>query len=216
MPPQRLNLLRLTIRQNPLHKTDQNSLSQNLCVSLASQVIDAIAAFTDSIANIEPCGFFFSTALVECIYHLIFAIQRNPPEAERTSGVDSLKRSYQLLVRFSRTLDTAKRAIRALGLAMSAPRHNANNVHDAHTCNVDQSNNELLNTIDPINIGASHSDNNAQQHYGSLEDTSLFAFFDGTAEDFQYNDTQDQILPDIGSGLELWDMLHYDLGGASD
>lgn len=119
-------------------------------------------------------------------------------------------------MRFSRTLDTAKRAIRALGLAMSAPRHNANNVHDAHTCNVDQSNNELLNTIDPINIGASHSDNNAQQHYGSLEDTSLFAFFDGTAEDFQYNDTQDQILPDIGSGLELWDMLHYDLGGASD
>lgn len=175
---------------------------------------DAIAAFTDNIASIEPCGFFFSTALVESIYHLIFAIQRNPPEAERTSGVDSLKRSYQLLVRFSRTLDTAKRAIRALGLAMS-PRHNANSFHDADTFNVDQSNDVMLSTIDPINIGASHSDNTAQQHYGSLEDTSLFAFLDGTAENFQYNDIQDQILPDIGSGLELWDMLHYDLDGAS-
>ncbi|KAL4895010.1 hypothetical protein BDV59DRAFT_174272 [Aspergillus ambiguus] len=115
----RLNLLRLTIRQNPLQRNDRNKLSRRLCASLAAQTVEAIAAFTDSCPSIIPCGFFFSTALLECIYHLIFAIQDSSARAERNSSIEAFRMSYQLLVQFSQTLDTAKRAIRALDSAVS-------------------------------------------------------------------------------------------------
>ncbi|PLB35971.1 uncharacterized protein BDW47DRAFT_127708 [Aspergillus candidus] len=53
-----------------------------------------------------------------CIYHLIFAIQDARAQAERTLSIKAFKLSYQLPVRFSHTLDTAKRATRALDWAV--------------------------------------------------------------------------------------------------
>lgn len=205
----------MTIRQNPLHRSDQNSHCRDICASLASQVIDAIAAFTDSITNIEPCGFFFSTALVECIYHLIFAIQDTSSPADRTSSISSLKLSYQLLVRFSRTLDTAKRAIRALDSA-AFPGDSVDSLiadqYDAYTGHLDL-------TTGP---GDSHQfyDENlaASAGVGDLPfhgdaDMSLFAFLDGAAdEDLQYDDnSHQQTPPSMGTGFR--DMMHSLDGG---
>lgn len=227
---QRLNLLRLTIRQNPLHRSNQNSHPQDLCASLASQIIEAIAAFADSITNIEPCGFFFSTALVECIYHLIFTIQDSSSPTERPSSISSLKLSYQLLVLFSRTLDTAKRAIRALDSTVFPGARDDSLVtnHQQHgeTGNLNVkingigTNSHLFDSIG--NMATCIADDlpvqdNSLFHNGTLGDMSLFAFLDGAAdEDFQYNNTgQQQTPPNMGSGF--WDMMHsLDGDGALD
>lgn len=76
--------------------------------------MDAIAAFTESCPSIVPCGFFFSTALLECIYHLILAMRGTATQEQREVSIRSFQLAYQLLEQFSRGLDTAKRALRAL------------------------------------------------------------------------------------------------------
>ena len=183
--------------------------------------------------HIEPCGFFFSTALVECIYHLIFAIQDASSPTERSSSISSLKLSYQLLVRFSRTLDTAKRAIRALDSAVFPGDRDGslvtNQPQDGETGKLNMNlngigaNSNLFNTIG--NVDTSIADDLPVQddslfhsrNYGTLGDMSLFAFLDGAAdEDFQYDNTgQQQTPPNMGSGF--WDMMHsLDVDGALD
>ncbi|CAI7584602.1 unnamed protein product [Penicillium manginii] len=114
----RLNLLRLTIRQNPIQKR-QDTRGHSICVSLASKTVYAIAAFTDSCPSVIPCGFFFSTALLECIYHLILAMRAKLTEKEHNASIKSFQLAYQLLDRFSQALDTAKRALRALNSVVS-------------------------------------------------------------------------------------------------
>lgn len=84
---QRTNLLRLIIRQSPLRCSDKGQLWAPLCVSIAAQTVEAIAAVADSCPCILPCTFFFSTALVECIYHLILVIQASPSQAERELSI---------------------------------------------------------------------------------------------------------------------------------
>jgi hypothetical protein len=115
---QRLNLLRLTIRQNPIQK-HQDTEGHSLCLSLAAQTVDAISAFSARCPSIAPCGFFFSTALLECIYHLIFAMRNTPTDDERGATVRSFRLAYRLLEKFSQVLDTAKRALRALNSVVS-------------------------------------------------------------------------------------------------
>lgn len=115
---QRLNLLRLTIRQNPIQKRKGTRCS-SLCISLAAETVDAIAAFTDSCPSIIPCGFFFSTALLECIYHLILAMRATPTHEQREVSIKSFQLAYHLLEQFSKSLDTAKRALRALSSVVS-------------------------------------------------------------------------------------------------
>lgn len=115
---QRLNLLRLTIRQNPIQKR-KDTRCNSLCISLAAETVDAIAAFTDSCPSIIPCGFFFSTALLECIYHLILAMRATPTHEQREVSIRSFQLAYQLLEQFSKSLDTAKRALRALNSVVS-------------------------------------------------------------------------------------------------
>lgn len=168
------------------------------------QVIEAIAAFADNITNIEPCGFFFSTALVECVYHLVFAIQDAPVNEERTSIVSSLKLSYQLLVRFSLSLDTAKRAIRALDSAVfpdSSGVFTDRYDEDANFAPGVGDNN--LASAGMLDFSFSSDDRN----YDSLGDMSLFAFLDGAMEnDSQYNDSNTQQLsPNMGTGF--WEMM---------
>ncbi|KAJ5243277.1 uncharacterized protein N7469_001604 [Penicillium citrinum] len=114
----RLNLLRLTIRQNPIQKR-QGTRCYSICVSLASETVEAIAAFTESCQSVIPCGFFFCTALLECIYHLILCMQTIPTEKEYEASVQSFRLAYQLLERFSQVLDTAERALRALNSVIS-------------------------------------------------------------------------------------------------
>lgn len=61
----------------------------------------------------------FSTALLECIYHLILAMRAAPSDEEHAVSMKSFQLAYQLLDQFSQVLYTAKRALRALNSVVS-------------------------------------------------------------------------------------------------
>lgn len=122
--PQRINLLRMLIRQNPLSPPDSgpgpssNSTPKSLCALLATHTISAITAFTATFPRFRPSGYFITTALVECIYHLVHVLQDPSLEANRASALDSFRTAYNLLLEFAQTLNSARRAVRALRTAI--------------------------------------------------------------------------------------------------
>ncbi|KAF9887218.1 hypothetical protein FE257_010472 [Aspergillus nanangensis] len=214
----RLNLLRLTIRQNPLQRNERNKLSRRLCASLAGQTVEAIAAFTDSCPSIIPCGFFFSTALLECIYHLIFAIQDAPAHADRASSIESFKLSYQLLVQFSRTLDTAKRAIRALDSAVFSGSELGSllaSTEDNSILHDELPNGDSGSIFDASFLPEGGDLSHELPSYGEydpFETMTLFPLLDDAAPDggFQYDG--DLRSP---SEMEFWDMIYSSIDGTN-
>jgi hypothetical protein len=122
---QRINLLRMLIRQNPLFPPDSGpdpssspSSTKALCALLATHNISAIAAFTSSFPRFRPSGYFITTALVESIYHLVHILQDPSLEADRVSALESFRMAYNLLLEFAQTLNSARRAVRALRSAI--------------------------------------------------------------------------------------------------
>lgn len=147
-------------------------------------------------------------------YHLFFAIQDASTPANRANGTSSLKLLYHLLVRFSRTLDTAKRAIWALNSAVflgDSAGSLITNHHDGHASPLNTNNGagsyHLLNHNIPasMDVGdlASRGDALLHRNYDSLGDMSLFAFLNGAADEvFQYNiNGHQQMVPNMGPGF---------------
>lgn len=124
-------------------------------------------------------------------------------------------------MRFSRTLDTAKRAIRALDSAVFPGERDdsliTNHNQDGETGNLNvnmngiSTNGHLFNSSS--NMATYIADDLPVQddplfHNGPPGDMSLFAFLDGAAdEDFHYDNTaQPQTSPNRVSGF--WDIMH--------
>ncbi|TVY18039.1 hypothetical protein LARI1_G001625 [Lachnellula arida] len=114
----RINLLRMIIRQNPLLSHSCNEEGKSFCALLAKDTIEAILAFAEVCPQIRASGYFLSTALVECIYHLVFIVKSNPTQVQHVDAIGSFRCAYQLLVDYSGIWTTAKRALQALGTAV--------------------------------------------------------------------------------------------------
>ncbi|KAH8892290.1 hypothetical protein GQ53DRAFT_823084 [Thozetella sp. PMI_491] len=114
----RINLLRMIIRQNPTLSCDGDEEARLFCAHLARNSIDAIAAFANACPRIRSSGYFISTALVECIYHLVYILQDRSLEIDRPPLLDAFRKAYQLLSDFASTWVTANRAVRALSFAI--------------------------------------------------------------------------------------------------
>jgi len=108
----------MIIRQNPVLSCGRGEESRHFCANLAQQSIDAIAAFASACPRIRSSGYFISTALVECIYHLVYILQDKALRIDRQAVLDSFRHAYQLLLDFAQTWITAKRALQALSSAI--------------------------------------------------------------------------------------------------
>ena len=115
---QRINLLRMIIRQNPLLSSKCNEEGKQFCAVLAKDSIEAMAAFSNACPRIRASGYFICTALVECIYHLVYILQDQTTQVDRAAAIGSFRGAYQLLVDFANTWITARRAVQALGTAI--------------------------------------------------------------------------------------------------
>lgn len=104
----------MIIRQNPVLSCDGDEEARLFCAHLSRSSIDAIAAFSTSFHRSRCSGYFISTALVECIYHLVYILQDRSLQIDRSSLLDAFRKAYQLLSDFASTWMTARRAIRAL------------------------------------------------------------------------------------------------------
>jgi hypothetical protein len=108
----------MLILQNPLLSPRCNEEGKQFCARLAKDSIEAISAFANAYPRIRASGYFISTALVECIYHLVYNLQDQATGADRAATVASFRAAYQLLVDFGNTWITARRALKALGTAI--------------------------------------------------------------------------------------------------
>jgi hypothetical protein len=115
---QRINLIRMLIRQNPLLSSGCNEESKLFCARVAKDSIEAISAFANAYPRIRASGYFISTTLVECVYHLVYILQDQTANVDRASVIASFRAAYQLLVDFGNTWITARRALQALGTAV--------------------------------------------------------------------------------------------------
>jgi hypothetical protein len=109
----------MIIRQNPLvsYPSDQKA-TQQLCALISSHSIEAISAFANACPGMRPAGYFISTALVECIYHLVYVLRDPNLQLDRSGALEAFRVAYELLLRFTETVNSAKNAIMALKLAI--------------------------------------------------------------------------------------------------
>ncbi|KAF2802372.1 uncharacterized protein BDZ99DRAFT_482811 [Mytilinidion resinicola] len=116
----RINLLRMTIRQNPILSGESGQEARKLCAVLARDSVEAIAAFANACPGIRPSGYFISTALVECIYHLVYLLKDPGLQTDGSAALESFHSAYQLLVELAGTIEPANHALEALKIAISS------------------------------------------------------------------------------------------------
>lgn len=87
-----------------------------LCALLATNTIDALVAFSEIHMYYETHGYFMTTSIVECIYHLVHFCQLRDPKLanDRTTALKSFQTAYRLLNKLSSHSNSAKRAITVL------------------------------------------------------------------------------------------------------
>jgi hypothetical protein len=111
---QRINLSRMIIRQNPLWPCQGNSDMKHFCALVAHDTIEAIALYIWACGRVRPSGFFFITSLVECMYHLMSALQDSALKADHATALEALEIADQVLEDLSKTLSSASRARAAI------------------------------------------------------------------------------------------------------
>ncbi|KAJ6010384.1 hypothetical protein N7451_001796 [Penicillium sp. IBT 35674x] len=110
----RINLSRMIIRQNPLWPCQGNSDMKHFCALVAHDTIEAIALYIWACGRVRPSGFFFITSLVECMYHLMSALQDSALKADHETALEAFRIADQVLEDLSKTLSSASRARAAI------------------------------------------------------------------------------------------------------
>lgn len=106
----------MLIRRNPVKYAKEDGESHQTCARLATQSIEAITAYTHSCPRNRAAGYFISTALVECICHLLYILQDRSESVafDRATLVSAVRDAHTLLCELSETCVTAKHAVNVL------------------------------------------------------------------------------------------------------
>lgn len=106
----------MLIRRNPVKSAREDDESHQSCARLAVQSIEAMTAYSHACPRNRAAGYFLSTALVECICHLLYILQDRgePPAVDRASLISSVREAHTRLCELSETCMTAKRAVNVL------------------------------------------------------------------------------------------------------
>lgn len=113
--PQNINLLRALIRHSPLHPSTTTSReSTRLAAQVAVSVMDAHLAFVSAFPFTRFLGYFSIVTLVECMYHVVPALQEPGCEDMRPSLEASLQTAYDIIQRVAKRHHVAKHALNAL------------------------------------------------------------------------------------------------------
>lgn len=111
---QRLSLLRMLIRQNPVRRAAFNPETAYICSRLAREVIAAHELFISHYPDARATGYFTSSSLVECIYHLAPVLHKSKDGDEYRYCVTAFQQAHCILVKISAYNNVAKNALQAL------------------------------------------------------------------------------------------------------
>lgn len=87
---------------------------KHFCALVAHDTIEAIALYIWACGRVRPSGFFFITSLVECMYHLMSALQDSALKADHETALEAFQIADQVLEDLSKTLSSASRARAAI------------------------------------------------------------------------------------------------------
>ena len=151
---QRLNLLRMLIRQNPLHQTAFDPETACLCAGLSRETIHAHDAYLARHPGARASGYFVTASMVECIYHLAPVLHYTKDANERQASVAALQAANDILIQLSPKLNVAKKALQALSGVM---RRWANSASSSNRFSADLANRAVcgsfyLSTSNPHRI----------------------------------------------------------------
>lgn len=135
----RFAFLRLSIRYQPIPHNRPDCERRRSCISICVAVIEAIRAYTALFGYHKPSGHVLTSALVECLYCIVYEQQHQETgpsplghgdSEEPVVSRDTLEKAKSsasvLLHRLALTTVGASRACEALGEVLSPP---ANNFH---------------------------------------------------------------------------------------
>lgn len=104
----------MLIRKNPVLSCDEGEEDHQSRAQLAIESITAISTFIRAYPRNRSSGYFLSTALVECICHLLYIVQDRAARVDRSTLINALRDAHRLLSELSSICVTAKRAVNVL------------------------------------------------------------------------------------------------------
>ena len=110
--------MRMLIRQNPMQQTAFDPETALICARLACGIIHTHDVFTARYPEARASGYFTTSSMVECVYHLAPVLHYSKDTEEHSAAVVALKRAHNILTHLSSKLNVSKKALRALSGVM--------------------------------------------------------------------------------------------------
>ncbi|EWY79377.1 hypothetical protein FOYG_17455 [Fusarium oxysporum NRRL 32931] len=110
----RLELLRMLIKQNPIRQSAFNPETAHFCARLSREIIRSHHLYFLQYPEVRASGYFATSSIVECIYHLAPVIHRSIDSNEHSACVSAFNQAHGILVKLSVYTNVAKKALRAL------------------------------------------------------------------------------------------------------
>lgn len=96
-PCKRVNLLRMIIRQNPLHENTCDSQTKRFCANVAADTIKAIADFSIMYPETSSSAYFLVSSLTESVYQTVPFLKDELDEEQRVPALAALYSASRLL-----------------------------------------------------------------------------------------------------------------------
>ncbi|KAJ2891127.1 hypothetical protein MKZ38_000909 [Zalerion maritima] len=110
----RTNLLRMTLRHNPLMDNQDDVDTMRFCAAVSTETIEAVVVYINTYYCVGQLGHFTASTLVECICHLIPSLAVSLPQADRDAAIWAMSEVQRLLRRISQHRAVARRAEKVL------------------------------------------------------------------------------------------------------
>ncbi|KAK4553515.1 hypothetical protein LTR86_009311 [Recurvomyces mirabilis] len=110
----RHELIRMLIRQNPVRQTTFAPDIGHTCSRLSRGIIHAHSLYTMQYPEARASGYFTTSSIVECIYHLAPVLRYSTNSEERDACVAALNQAHGILVTLSTYNSVARKALKAL------------------------------------------------------------------------------------------------------
>lgn len=104
----------MLIRQNPVRQAAFNPDTSHVCSRLSREVINAHDLFITRFPGARATGYFTTSSVVECIYHLAPVMHHSKDDTEHAACLDAFNQAHGILVRLSSYNNVAKNALKAL------------------------------------------------------------------------------------------------------
>jgi hypothetical protein len=104
----------MLIRQNPVRQATFAPETAHLCSRLARQIIEAHGLFLSRYPSARATGYFATSSIVECIYHLALVLHHSKDEEEHAACASAFRLAHDILVKISSYNNVASRALKAL------------------------------------------------------------------------------------------------------